>query len=202
MRQIKLLMGFAMLLLGTQAQALLITPSTTSLVPGVACTSVTPDGATACASNDANTIDEFIVDMYGVTALYKSDVPGEKDASYPSENGIDGGAFAGSYDTVFANTITDPSTASITFNIGSDSIDCPDCYLLVKDGNQNPAWYLFDIGTWNGEATIDLSGFWPYQGAISHVAIYGGEQTVPEPGILALLGLGLVGMVASRRKVK
>ena len=48
-----------------------------------------------------------------------------------------------------------------------------------------------------------MSGFWPAQGAISHVGIYGGGDgtyELPEPGTLGLLGLGLFGMGVMRRK--
>jgi PEP-CTERM motif len=60
---------------------------------------------------------------------------------------------------------------------------------------------VFDISSWNGTESIDLQGFWPNRGAISNVAIWGAETTsVPEPASLALLGLGLIGMGAMRRK--
>lgn len=189
----KLLIGFAMLLLGTQAHALLIQPGgttdATQLVPGAVCT-----GETACSSGSTSEIRTFIEDMWGVEELYQSNV-----------GGIDEKAFASSYDVEYFDTPTDPSGATLTWNTDTSTILCPECLLLVKGGggeNLDPAWYLFDLGDWDGMEMIELSGFWPTMGAISHVSIYGGEQSVPEPGILALLGLGLVGMVASRRKVK
>ena len=189
----KLLIASTILLLSTQVQALLITPSTTSLVPGAGC-----GGDLVCeaatSSTSSSVIDAYIEDMYGVTELYKAD---QVNGASPAE----AGSFAGDYDTAFLATPDDPSGAMITFT-GPDSIDCPDCYLLVKDGNHNPAWYLFDIGSWDGMETIELADFWPYGGAISHVSIFGDAPSVPEPGVLALLGLGLVVMVASRKKVK
>lgn len=192
---LKSLMGFAMLLLATQAQALLITPSTTSLVPD-GC-----GGDAAClaaaSSTSASVIRTYIEDTYDVVELYKSE------SGAASGEGDDEGAFAGVYDTEFANSTTDPEDAWIEFvGDAGDEISCPDCYLLVKDGNHQPAWYLFDIGTWDGMEDIHLEDFWLGGGAISHIAIYGGEHNVPEPGILALLGLGLVGIFVSRRKVK
>lgn len=189
---IKLLMGFAFLMLGTQAQALLLTPSDADLWGD---------------ETSASEIVSIIEGLYGVTELYKSNVRDKNDLDYGTDSsGIDEKAFAGSYDTVFTNSLTDPSDAWLTYNAGTSSIACPDCYLLVKDGDHNPAWYLFDLttdtGTWNGTDDIHLEGFWPDGGAISHIAIFGREQSVPEPGILALLGLGLVGMIVSRRKAK
>ena len=200
MKHINKLVAFAVLIFSAQAQALLITAnSTTSVIP------TCPAGDTACetaaASNDSNTINTYLESVFG-TRLYKSDFGGTED-----------GAFAGSYDTVFneLDSDGDPNGAVITYNAGSDSIACPSCYLLVKDGSNNPAWYLYDLdalviaAAWDGMETITLSGFWSgagLKGAISNVAIYGPASNVPEPGILALLGLGLVGMAVTRRKVK
>jgi hypothetical protein len=46
-----------------------------------------------------------------------------------------------------------------------------------------------------------LTGFWPAQGAISHVSIYtNGNARVPDGGAtLLLLGIGLSGLAAARR---
>jgi hypothetical protein len=45
-----------------------------------------------------------------------------------------------------------------------------------------------------------LTGFWPQNGAISHVALYGTATSVPEPATLSLLGAGLIGVFLGRRR--
>jgi hypothetical protein len=126
------------------------------------------------------------------TSLYKQDV-----------GGGESGPFAGNYATVFSNTASDPSDALIS-HTGSDAISSDPIYLLVKDGNQSPAWYLFTIAGWNGTEDLVLTGFWPDEGAISHVEIFGGDgEQVPDAGgTLALLGIGITLLGLARRKIR
>lgn len=173
---LKLVVLFGFLALAAQAQALVITPGTDSPLTG--------DDSSQAVINAA------IASTLGSSVeLYKQDVG---DAS-------DGGSLAGSYQTTFFNTPTDPSGATITY-VGGDIVG-PVAFLLVKDGKQTPAWYLFnltDLG-WNGMDDLELSGFWPDQGAISHVSLYGQTTSVPEAGALLMFGTGLVGLVGYRR---
>jgi hypothetical protein len=112
----------------------------------------------------------------------------------------DSGPAATWYDTVFGEFAEegppseDPSGAVISW-VGSSKINCPACYLIVKDGNNQPAQYLFDISdTWNGTDTINIAGLWPgsVRGAISNVAIWAsnGTDSVPAPMPLTLISLG------------
>lgn len=122
------------------------------------------------------------------TELYKQNV-----------GGSESGALASSYTTTF------DGAGGSTISWDGGAFVGPTAYLLVKDGNQVPAWYLFDLTAlgWDGMEDLVLSDFWPAQGAISHVSLYGTTGTsVPEPVTLTLLGLGLpaAGVAGRRRK--
>lgn len=166
-------------------------------VPSAHALSLTPDDADSVTDDNSNCelgcdwVPPIVVES-GATLLYKSD-----------QGGSDSGSFAASYNTVYDNTPTDPMDATISY-VGGPSIGCPFCYLIVKDGNAEPAQYFFDISNlWNGTDTIFLTDFWPSQGAISNVQIWGVEGgtpgggpqgVIPEPATVLLFGSGLAGL--------
>ena len=183
----------------SQAHALTVTPSSTpSYLETV------EQGALDATDVKAIAVTNFGFSSAGTLALaYKEDF----------DDGESGNAQS-YYSTSFYPELTTGdgiSAGSITWNSASLTIiDCPSCYLVVKDGNHNPKQYVFDISGWNGVSTIDFSGFWANGGGeISHVAIFnnaapGGGGTVaaiPEPETYAMLlaGLGLVGFAARRK---
>ncbi len=123
-------------------------------------------------------------------------------------NGAEEGALSLNYNTSFTGASGDPSGASIQYSggnfIGGTS------FLLIKDGNHQPWWYLFNLTGlgWNGTDALALENFWPAGGSISHVTLYGTSTparsttstAVPDSGASGwLLAGGLVLLSYARR---
>ncbi|HEY3476160.1 MAG TPA: hypothetical protein VGK56_16215 [Anaerolineales bacterium] len=128
----------------------------------------------------------------GLSLLYKSDFGGGED-----------GSLASSHNTTFSSPggVDDgPSAFTVSYVSGAFA-SCPTCILVVKDGNHNPAQYLYNLGNWNGTEQINGSGFWLNGGgAISNVAVWGTGSAVPVPGTSLLFGLGMTLFAGWHRK--
>ncbi|HEX7859854.1 MAG TPA: hypothetical protein VF773_06000 [Verrucomicrobiae bacterium] len=171
------LLGAALICLQTQA---------ISIKPGDAIRS----GPENSASEIYAIVNPFVAPS---TLVYKAEVP--KTGLVALEEG----SLAASYQTTFTDKPNDPSAATVKYISGPTVL--PLAYLLVKGGNEDPSWYLFSLSTWNGKETLDLTGFWPGKGAISHISIYGGAVGVPDVGasaLLMLLGLGSLAVFGRR----
>ena len=154
------------------------------------------------AALDAYDVEMIVGETDNLVLFYKSDQEGD------SGLGNDSGLFADSYDTTFSNSSSDPEDALIDYISGLviDTCGTLSCYLVVKDGDADPGNYIFDLsdlsyagleGAWDGIMDIFLEGFWPNDGAISNIAIYG---VVPLPAAFWLFGTALIGFIGISRR--
>lgn len=165
-----------------------------------------PPGDGSSDVNSANQEEQLLIDTLGLgdvdldlyyKANFDADNPGTAiEADTP---------FAGTYTTTwFLNSEGESNGADIVYDGLLEAIACPSCYAAVKDGNNEPAYYFFDISSWNGTETLEFRNFWQnINGSISHISLWGNEVDipVPEPGTLGMLGLGLMGLGLARRRV-
>jgi len=139
-----------------------------------------------------------ILNAAGVDLYYKATRAGD----------VETGSLTASYDAVY------DSAYDVTINYeggGVAYINPPPVYIFIKDGNSEPYnWYLFET-MWNGLDLLEFKDFWVdwdgagnayKQGGFSHVSLYGKGTAVPEPSMMLLLGLGLLGLARAGWKFK
>ena len=154
-------------------------------------------GDTFAPSGPSAVESELGLESGSLTSYYKSDF-GETES----------GLFSDSYTTLWADldASDEPWSAYIEYNDGYPSLSGYDpLYLVVVDGQHRN--YIFDLVYlgWDGTETIFLDNMPSNaeRGAISHLEIMGGEGVpVPEPTVLLLMGIGLLGIIGfGRRKL-
>ena len=175
-----LLFGVAM-----QAQALVLTPGDADET-----TSINTNLTTLEEINDTFGTDYTDLELY-----YKFDVDSATEDGVLQDSYVFTDILDDSVDGVSGGDIV------LTGDLLASCVDS-DCFLIVKDGKHNPAQFLIDLSDWDGIETIELQDFWLDEGgSISNIQIWAAETTsVPEPGILAVFGAGLVGLGFARRR--
>jgi len=77
-------------------------------------------------------------------------------------------------------------------------------YYLIKNAKRIALFENLEEIPWGVFDTTELSGAMNLPGSeytISHVTEFGGGKGVPEPGVLGLLGIGMIGIVLGRRRM-
>ena len=196
---IKILLGLSLAMIGAQAQAVPCSDATSGvfLADGTQAWSSCTDGAVV---NDpfpsSLTLDSMTFDALQKTSW--------EETGLLTETLVD-----------ISLTVT-PSLQATSGTWSFTNLAAYDSYVIVlKDGATAPDgvnWsaYLLDSSLFNSTAGSTWSGDWTYgigltsiaPAELSHLSVYGKLSSVPEPGMVALLAIGLLGMVAARRRMK
>ena len=98
--------------------------------------------------------------------------------------------------------VTGLGTLSGTWSVDADFLANFEEFVIVLKASNEFAAYLFDNGSADGGTWASFNGH-----GLSHLTLYargerdgGGVSPVPEPGALGLLGVGVLGVVATRRR--
>jgi len=185
------------------------------------------------SGNDELLADDAFGSILGdLTELYKAESFEDNTLDPPIRSTPAGeeGILQNSYMTAFDFAINDMSDgytgATISYQ-GGPAVDCSsDCFLVIKDGNHQPAAYLFNLAlgwdplganggqpvangipAWDGLMDLSLANFWnDVGGSISYIAIYGKIDgtisAVPAPAAFWLFGTALLGFIGIARSTR
>ncbi|MDH5301525.1 MAG: PEP-CTERM sorting domain-containing protein [Gammaproteobacteria bacterium] len=148
------------------------------------------DAAQCAYGSSANPDASLVGSIYGDTWTKAGELTGNGTNGYFTATGNNWGSIPASgtwaIDPSFWNHFT---KGAISMHVGQGGGD-PDYWVwLLKDDSTSGTWDL---------AKLQKSG----GGGLSNIKLWGvvGEREVPAPGVLALLGVGLFGLVVARRR--
>lgn len=181
-----LLMGITSLLVTQFASAALI-------MCGSAQRMAELDSATSCSTGLGNPQDTDLNTYFGPSWSRVAEETSGGNSSYLFDvsltSGSWGGGDAGGTWTIHSDFWATYGDAAISMHVGNGGGD-PDHFVwLIVDGETSGTWaYDFKSGGGGGLSNLQLWG-------------RGEGTTVPEPGTIALLGIGIVGLSLCRKKV-
>jgi hypothetical protein len=157
--------------------------------------------ATAILCQDI-TVNHMYMDDSQVTACVDAGV-GNINGNVLTDNFLtSGGTAAGYFDAGVTATFTQSGTTG-TWSVASgvDAIG-----FKFGTGDQPDEWFIFDLVAGVTSGSWDFVNVFGKGGGLSHLQAYckdgDCDTTVPEPGIAALLGIGLLGMAVVSRRTK
>lgn len=160
----------------------------------------TSANATAILCQDS-TLNHMSIDDSQVSACIDSGV-GNINQNILTDDFLTSGGTAAGY-TGASVTTSFTQTGSVgTWSVAS-SVDA--IGFKFGTGNQPDEWFIFDLVSGVTSGTWEFINVFGRGGGLSHMETYckdGCDNNVPEPGVAALVGIGLLGIVVARRRMR